>query len=522
MNNGHVKIFDTTLRDGEQAPGCSMTLGEKLKISRALTDLNVDIIEAGFPAASPGDFNSVKEIADQNLGPIICGLARCNEDDINKAFNAVKGSVNHRIHVFVATSSIHREYKLKMAKEEIIKNAVSSISLAKSLCDDIEFSPEDASRTELSYLAEVVSAAIEAGATTVNIPDTVGYTVPDEFDRVFRYLKENVKNIEKITLSVHCHDDLGMAVANSLAAVKAGARQIECTINGIGERAGNCSLEEIVMAIKTRKEHFNVDTNIKSEKLYPTSRMVASVTGIQIPRNKAIVGENAFAHEAGIHQHGMLQHSSTYEIMKPEDIGISKSNLVLGKHSGRHAFRKRVEELGFEADDDKINSAFIEFKKLADAKKDIYDGDIEALIMNIDTSIGGPWTLKSLEITSLSGEPSNAKVILVDEKGAVHSKSMSASGPVEAAFSAIKKITEVNLTLKKFDLHSPTIGSDAQGEVTVNVEHEGQSYRGSGTSVDIVEAGSRAYLGVINRIIRREKQGIKSTPQNNNIHRAPI
>lgn len=522
MNNGHVKIFDTTLRDGEQAPGCSMTLGEKLKISRALTDLNVDIIEAGFPAASPGDFNSVKEIADQNLGPIICGLARCNEDDINKAFNAVKGSVNHRIHVFVATSSIHREYKLKMAKEEIIKNAVSSISLAKSLCDDIEFSPEDASRTELSYLAEVVSAAIEAGATTVNIPDTVGYTVPDEFDRVFRYLKENVKNIEKITLSVHCHDDLGMAVANSLAAVKAGARQIECTINGIGERAGNCSLEEIVMAIKTRKEHFNVDTNIKSEKLYPTSRMVASVTGIQIPRNKAIVGENAFAHEAGIHQHGMLQHSSTYEIMKPEDIGISKSNLVLGKHSGRHAFRKRVEELGFEANDDKINSAFIEFKKLADAKKDIYDGDIEALIMNIDTSIGGPWTLKSLEITSLSGEPSNAKVILVDEKGAVHSKSTSASGPVEAAFSAIKKITEVNLTLKKFDLHSPTIGSDAQGEVTVNVEHEGQSYRGSGTSVDIVEAGSRAYLGVINRIIRREKQGIKSTPQNNNIHRAPI
>ena len=522
MNNGHVKIFDTTLRDGEQAPGCSMTLGEKLKISRALTDLNVDIIEAGFPAASPGDFNSVKEIADQNLGPIICGLARCNEDDINKAFNAVKGSVNHRIHVFVATSSIHREYKLKMAKEEIIKNAVSSISLAKSLCDDIEFSPEDASRTELSYLAEVVSAAIEAGATTVNIPDTVGYTVPDEFDRVFRYLKENVKNIEKITLSVHCHDDLGMAVANSLAAVKAGARQIECTINGIGERAGNCSLEEIVMAIKTRKEHFNVDTNIKSEKLYPTSRMVASVTGIQIPRNKAIVGENAFAHEAGIHQHGMLQHSSTYEIMKPEDIGISKSNLVLGKHSGRHAFRKRVEELGFEADEDKINSAFIEFKKLADAKKDIYDGDIEALIMNIDTSIGGPWTLKSLEITSLSGEPSNAKVILVDEKGAVHSKSTSASGPVEAAFSAIKKITEVNLTLKKFDLHSPTIGSDAQGEVTVNVEHEGQSYRGSGTSVDIVEAGSRAYLGVINRIIRREKQGIKSAPQNNNIHRAPI
>ncbi len=522
MTNNHVKIFDTTLRDGEQAPGCSMTLGEKLKISKALTALNVDIIEAGFPAASPGDFNSVKEIANQNLGPIICGLARCNENDINKVYEAVKGSDNHRIHVFVATSSIHREYKLKMAKEEIIKNAVSSISLAKSLCDDIEFSPEDASRTELSYLAEVVSAAIEAGATTVNIPDTVGYTVPDEFDRVFAYLNKHVKDIDKIILSVHCHDDLGMAVANSLSAVMAGARQIECTINGIGERAGNCSLEEVVMAINTREEHFNVSTKINTERLYPTSRMVASITGIQIPRNKAIVGENAFAHEAGIHQHGMLQHSSTYEIMKPEDIGLSKSNLILGKHSGRHAFRNRVEELGFNADEDQINNAFIEFKKLADTKKEIYDGDIEALIMNIDTSINGPWILKSLKISSVTGEPTKATVCLTDDEDNEITKSSEASGPVEAAFKTIESITDIDLTLKKFDLHSPTVGSDAQGEVTVNVDHEGQSYRGSGTSVDIVEAGSKAYLGVINRIIRRQKQGIESVPQNNNIHRAPI
>ena len=522
MNINNVKIFDTTLRDGEQAPGCSMTLREKFKISQALNNLNVDIIEAGFPAASPGDFEAVKAIADQNLGATICGLARCNEDDIKKVYQAVKGSDKHRIHVFVATSAIHREYKLKMAKEEIIKNAVSSISLAKSLCDDIEFSPEDASRTELSYLAEVVSAAIEAGATTVNIPDTVGYTVPAEFDRLFQYLNKHVRDIKKITLSVHCHNDLGMAVANSLAAVNAGARQIECTINGIGERAGNCSLEEVVMAIKTREEYFNLSTNIKTERLYPTSRIVAGITGIQIPRNKAIVGENAFAHEAGIHQHGMLQNSSTYEIMRPSDVGLSKSNLVLGKHSGRHAFRKRVEELGFPDDDDEINRAFKEFKKLADAKKDIYDGDIEAIMMNADESSGGPWFMKSLKITSNTGELAKATVCLMDDNGNEKIKSTSASGPVNAAFQALEELTEVRLTLKKFDLHSPTIGADAQGEVSVNVEHEGQSYRGAGTSIDIVEAGSRAYLGVINRILRRQKQGLKSRPQNNNIHHAPI
>ena len=390
MASDHIKIFDTTLRDGEQAPGCSMTLGEKLRIAKALADLNVDIIEAGFPAASPGDFDAVKAIADENRGPTICGLARCNSDDIEKVHNAVKGSDNHRIHVFVATSAIHRQYKLKMAKEEIIKSAVSAIRMARELCDDVEFSPEDASRTELGYLAEVVSAAIEAGAQTVNIPDTVGYTVPAEFDELFRYLKEHVDGIDDITLSVHCHDDLGMAVSNSLAAVRAGARQIECTINGIGERAGNCSLEEVVMALKTRSEFFGVETQIDTRRLYPTARLVSGITGMQIPRNKAIVGENAFAHEAGIHQHGMLQHASTYEIMQPEDIGISKSNLVLGKHSGRHAFRDRVHDLGFDLDEFEINRAFQEFKSLADKKKDMYDGDIEAIIMNVDNASAGP------------------------------------------------------------------------------------------------------------------------------------
>ena len=330
MSGERIRIFDTTLRDGEQAPGCSMTLNEKLRVARALAELNVDIIEAGFPAASPGDFESVKAIADENFGPVICGLARCNPEDIEKVYAAVKGAKRNRIHVFVATSQIHREYKLKMAKDEIIKSAVGAVTLARELCDDIEFSPEDASRTELAYLAEVVSAAIEAGATTVNVPDTVGYTVPAEFDRLFRYLMEHVDGIDDITLSVHCHNDLGMAVANSLAALHAGARQVECTINGIGERAGNCSLEEIVMALKTRSEFFGLHTDIETTRLYPTSRLVSGITGMHVPRNKAIVGENAFAHEAGIHQHGMLQHSSTYEIMRPDDVGICHSNLVLG------------------------------------------------------------------------------------------------------------------------------------------------------------------------------------------------
>src|SRR5210317_2205809 len=417
MSDNKIRIFDTTLRDGEQAPGCSMTLSEKLRVAKALSELNVDIIEAGFPAASPGDFESVKTIAEQNFGPVICGLARCNAADIQKVYDAVRHAEKHRIHVFVATSAIHREHKLKMAKEEIIKSAVGAIKLARELVDDVEFSPEDASRTEMSYLAEVVSAAIEAGATTVNIPDTVGYTVPAEFDRLFRYLKDNVPNIDDITLSVHCHNDLGMAVANSLAAVNAGARQIECTINGIGERAGNCSLEEAVMAIKTREEFFGLQTGIDTTRLYPTSRLVSNITGMHPPRNKAIVGENAFAHEAGIHQHGMLQHASTYEIMRPEDVGISRSNLVLGKHSGRHAFRDRVRELGFDLDDFETNRAFQEFKKLADRKKDVYDGDIEAIIMNVDNASTGPWTLQSLDVQTSTDSPAVTTVELLGENG---------------------------------------------------------------------------------------------------------
>ncbi len=503
--DNRIRIFDTTLRDGEQAPGCSMTLSEKLRVAKALSELNVDIIEAGFPAASPGDFESVREIAERNFGPVICGLARCNPADIEKVYEAVRGAANHRIHVFVATSAIHREHKLKMAKEEIIKSAVGAIKLARELVDDVEFSPEDASRTELGYLAEVVSAAIEAGAGTVNIPDTVGYTVPAEFDRLFRYLKDHVERIDEVVLSVHCHNDLGMAVANSLAAVNAGARQIECTINGIGERAGNCSLEEAVMAIKTRAEFFGLETGIDTTRLYPTSRLVSNITGMHPPRNKAIVGENAFAHEAGIHQHGMLQHASTYEIMRPEDVGLSKSNLVLGKHSGRHAFRDRIVELGFELDEFEINRAFQAFKKLADKKKDIYDGDLEAIVMNASAATSGPWTLESLEVQTHTDQPATAAVTLLDESGAEQSQGAHGDGPIAAAFHALEKVTGVELTLQNFELHSASIGEDAQGEVTVTVEYEGRSYRGRGASVDIVEAGCRACLEVMNRILRRKR-----------------
>jgi len=522
MTTQHVKIFDTTLRDGEQAPGCSMTIREKLRVAKALSDLNVDVIEAGFPAASPGDFDAVKAIADENRGPIICGLARCNPDDIEKVHGAVKGADKHRIHVFVATSAIHREHKLKMAKEEIIKSAQGAIRMARELCDDVEFSPEDASRTELSYLAEVVSAAIEAGASTVNIPDTVGYTVPHEFHSLFRYLKKHVDRIAEVTLSVHCHDDLGMAVANSLAAVNAGARQVECTINGIGERAGNCSLEEVVMALKTREEYFGLVTQVDSTRLYPTSRLVSGITGMHVPRNKAIVGENAFAHEAGIHQHGMLQHASTYEIMKPDDVGIKHSNLVLGKHSGRHAFRGRVRELGFDLDEFETNRAFNEFKKLADKKKDMYDGDIEAIIMNVDSTSTGPWILQSQKISSSTNEHASAMLCLIDEKGNVEEVTATATGPVEASFSALEQATGISLTLRHFELRSATAGDDAQGEANVTAEFDGGSFRGHGTSVDIVEAASRAYLEVINRILRRKERGLHGDTDSTDINQASI
>ncbi len=501
--NKRVTIFDTTLRDGEQAPGCSMTLGEKLRVAAALRDLSVDVIEAGFAAASPGDFESVQAIAESVEGPRICSLARCHPGDIERAARALEPAANRRIHVFVATSEIHRKYKLELAKEQIIRQAVDAVRLARESCDDVEFSPEDASRTEPAYLAEVVTAVIEAGARTVNIPDTVGYTVPTEFAELFHYLREQVPNIADAVLSVHCHDDLGMAVANSLAAVGAGARQVECTINGIGERAGNCSLEEVVMALHTRAEHFGLDTGIDTRKLYPTSRLVASITGMHIPRNKAIVGENAFAHEAGIHQHGMLKHASTYEIMRPEDVGLSRSNLVLGKHSGRHAFRERVAELGFQLDDTELNRAFKAFKQLADRKKELFDSDLEAIIMNAEAGSSGPWAIDELHISAGTGTIAAGAVQLSHADGRTVKEAAVGDGPVEAAFTALERATGIDLDLRNFEVRSVSIGEDAQGEVTVTVEYNGQSYRGNGVSTDIVEAAARAYLEVINRVARR-------------------
>jgi 2-isopropylmalate synthase len=504
-----VIIFDTTLRDGEQAPGCSMTLGEKLKIAHALKELNVDVIEAGFAAASPGDFESVKAIASEIDGPTICTLARCNERDIEQASLALEPSNNKRIHVFVATSEIHLKHKLNMAKEEVLKAAFEGVKMAKSFCDDVEFSPEDASRTDHDFLTEVVNAAIDAGATTINIPDTVGYTIPYEFGELFQYLISNCKNSDKVIFSVHCHDDLGLSVANSLAALESGARQVECTINGIGERAGNTSLEEITMAIKTRKEYFDFQTSIDSTKLYPTSRLVSSITGMHVPRNKAIVGDNAFAHEAGIHQHGMLRHASTYEIMKPQDVGIARSNLVLGKHSGRHAFLDRVKELGFELDEGNLNPAFKEFKKLADRKKDIFDSDIEAIVLNTKTANMSTWELVDLETSSGSSWGAQASVKLKNKNGTIKDTKESISsknGPIESVFKAIENITGYNPKLINFEIHSVSMGDDAQGEVTVTVNYEGQDYRGHGISTDIIESGALAYLEVINRIDRNKNK----------------
>lgn len=517
-----VRIFDTTLRDGEQAPGCSMTLREKLRIAGALADLRVDVIEAGFAAASPGDHDAVRKIASEIEGPVICSLARCNPEDIDKAWSALEPAARPRIHVFVATSEIHRTHKLNMAKEEIVASAVGAVRMARERCEDVEFSPEDASRTELPFLAEVVGAAIEAGATTVNIPDTVGYTVPGEFRELFLYLRHHVRGIDGVTLSVHCHDDLGMAVANSLAAIEAGARQVECTVNGIGERAGNCSLEEVVMALKTREPYFGATTGVDTTRLYPTARLVSSITGMQIPRNKAIVGENAFAHEAGIHQHGMLRHHSTYEIMRPEEVGISRSNLVLGKHSGRHAFRDRVAELGFELDDFELNRAFQEFKKLADRKKEMYDADIEAIVMNTDAAAPGPWTLETLASSAGTNTVATASVGLRGENGELVDEAAVGDGPIDAACKALERITGLELKMRHFDLHSVTKGEDAQGEVTVTVEYNGRTFRGHGISTDIVEAGTRAYLEVVNRILRRRAKGLDPAPGNGRRERASV
>jgi 2-isopropylmalate synthase len=508
MTANRLIIFDTTLRDGEQSPGASMNLAEKLEIALALRDLGVDIIEAGFPIASPGDFEAVQAIARQVEGPAICGLARCNAADIDRAWEALSDCPRPRIHVFLATSAIHRDFKLHMAKDEIVRRAIEGVERAKGFCPDIEFSPEDAARTELDFLAEVVERAIAAGATTINIPDTVGYAVPSQYAAAIRYLKDNVPGIDNVVLSVHCHNDLGLAVANSLAALREGARQVECTINGLGERAGNCALEEIVMAVRTRADYFELETSVNTKRLLPTSRLVSRVTGIQVQRNKAIVGQNAFAHEAGIHQDGMLKERSTYEIMRPEEIGLTRTELVLGKHSGRHALRQRIRDLGYHLNDEQLKSVFDGFKALADRKKEIYDADIEALAESVIHTGPAIWTLELVTCNGGSGTVPSAAVVLWHKDGTLFRDASVGDGPVDAVFKTIERITGIDITLKEYHVRSVTVGEDAQGEAQIEAEHHGRTLRGRAVSTDVIEASALAFLQCINRALLRQQQRI--------------
>ena len=500
MSNRVIKIFDTTLRDGEQSPGASMNISEKLEIAQALVDLGVDIIEAGFPIASHGDFEAVQQIAAQTRGASICGLARCNEQDIDRAWEALQHAERSRIHVFLATSAIHREFKLKMDKEEIIRRAIEGVKRAAAYTPDIEFSPEDAARTEPDFLCQVVEAAIAAGATTVNIPDTVGYATPAHMARVIRTLKQRVPNIDKAVISIHCHNDLGLAVANSLAAVEEGAGQIECTINGIGERAGNCSLEEVVMALRTRNDYYQCDTSVNAQRLVPTSRLVSNVTGLLVQRNKAIVGRNAFAHEAGIHQDGMLKERTTYEIMRPEDVGWSKTDLVLGKHSGRAALADRARALGHVLTPEQLNTLFDQFKALADKKKEVYDADLVALIEQGARNENDVWQLDKYRVMCVTDEVPSVRLTLRRGQEVRTVDVNNGDGPFDALFWAIEQSTGINVVCRDFNVHSVTVGKDAQGEVTVEIQHQGQLYRGRGVSTDSIEAAAKAFLNAINRI----------------------
>jgi 2-isopropylmalate synthase len=497
-----VVIFDTTLRDGEQSPGASMNLEQKLQVASALRELGVDVIEAGFAAASPGDLEAIRAVSRNIEGPVIASLSRCNKADIAASWEALKDAPRRRCHVFLATSPIHRDFKLKLAKDEIVKRSVEGVKLAREKFEDVEFSAEDSARTELEFLAEVVERAIEAGATTVNIPDTVGYALPTTFADSIRYLRKHVRGIDKVVISVHCHNDLGLAVANSLAGVMEGARQVECTINGIGERAGNASLEEIVMAFRTRADVLRVRTGVRTERLYPTSRIVSQVTGLHVQRNKAIVGQNAFAHEAGIHQHGMLTHRETYEIMRPEEVGFARSQLVLGKHSGRHALKDRLVALGYVLDEKQIDKVFADFKVLADKKKDIYDADIEALVVHGQILGRGnvAWEIDALSTTSGTGTMPCASIALRSADGGRIQEVAAGDGPVDAVFKAIERITGISVKLRDYQIASVSKGEDAQGEVSIEVEHPTGVYRGRALSTDIIEGSARAFLGVVNRI----------------------
>jgi 2-isopropylmalate synthase len=493
-----ITIFDTTLRDGEQAPGCSMNPQEKLEVARRLEKLGVDVMEAGFPASSPGDLESVKTIAGIIKNCTVAGLCRALEKDIDAAREALVHAVSPRLHVFLATSPIHMEYKLKMTPDQVLEQAAASVRYAKQFCSDVEFSAEDAFRSDPGFVCRVFGAAIEAGALTVNFPDTVGYAMPGEFGERIRYIKEHTPHIEKAGLSVHCHNDLGLAAANSLAAIQNGADQVECTINGIGERAGNASLEEIVMTLRVRRNYFKADTGIDTTQIYTASRLVTQVTGVKVQPNKAIVGENAFAHEAGIHQHGVLANRATYEIMTPESVGISRNQMVLGKHSGRHAFEDRLKDLGFTLDPGTLEGIFAEFKNLADKKKVVSDRDIEALVMDAAGSVPETWKLDHWAVHTGSALGATGTIRLQHKDGQFSKEVSMGDGPIDSIFKAINQIVGKEPELELYEIGAITGGSASQGETMVKIAWDDRHYNGRGLSTDVVESSIKAYIAAIN------------------------
>lgn len=516
MDSNYVRIFDTSLRDGEQAPGASMTSSEKLEVARTLARLGVDVIEAGFPAASPDDLAAVQAIAaevgqapvegrPQAEPPIICGLARCTRNDIATAWEGVKGAKRPRIHTFLATSDIHLQHKLRMTRPEVVARAVEMVTFARSLCADVEFSPEDAGRSDPQFLYEVLEAVIKAGATTLNIPDTVGYTMPDEYGAMIAGVIANTPGAKDVIISTHCHDDLGLAVANTLAGLRAGARQAEVTINGIGERAGNASLEELAMAIRTRADKHGLHTAIDTPQLCRASKLISRVTSYPVPPNKAIVGANAFAHESGIHQDGMIKNAQTYEIMRPEDVGATQTTLVLGKHSGRNAVSKRLAELGYPLDGEALARAFAEFKKLADRKKSVHDADLIALASDERTPAPELWHLQDLQVACGTTGLPTATVRLLGPDGKSHVHAAVGTGPIDAIYKAIDHIVHTHVQLLEFVVNAVTEGIDALGEVSVRVQHDGQrSAHGHGADTDIIVASAKAYLAAVNMVLSRQ------------------
>ena len=497
-----IRIFDTTLRDGEQSPGCSMNLTEKIEMARQLEKLGVDVIEAGFAIASPMDHKSVQTIAAAVSNCTVASLARCTKGDIDAAWDAVKEAKHPRIHVFLATSDIHMEYKLKMTREQVLERISSMVAYAKSFCDDIEFSAEDASRSDRAFLAQCYTNAVAAGATTLNVPDTVGYSTPQEMAELITYLKEHVEGIENTDISVHCHDDLGMAVANTLACIKAGATQVECTVNGIGERAGNASLEEIVMALHTRRDFYEAETGINTRQIYNSSKLLSNITGVPIPPSKAIVGANAFAHESGIHQHGVISNAQTYEIMKSTDVGIPQNTMVLGKHSGKHALREKLASMGYELDDQEMENVFARFKDLADKKKNITGSDIEALVLHRRNAFIGTCKLLGHVVNTGHGVP-NTSYIKLQRGDEVLKDVAIGTGPLDASFRAINRMLGMeDIRLESFSLNAVTDGEDAVGEAVVKLEDKnGATYTGTGLSTDIIESSIRAYVNGINKMM---------------------